>query len=115
MDIHYKNNSQFSEMIKNPTKFELPKYGPSTTDPTYYEPQATRIANMRKSAQSFEGLYDFTGNLDIKGKSKEEIFAAAEKRTSTVPEDNSDIPRFSAAAKISSLDFPFISKLPVKS
>ena len=80
MDIHYENNSQFSKMIKNPKKFTLPKYGPSTTDPTYYEPQGTRIANMRKSAQSLESLYDFTGSLDTKGKTKEQIFAEAEKR-----------------------------------
>lgn len=29
-------------------KHVYPKYGKSTTDPTYYEPSATRIANMKK-------------------------------------------------------------------
>lgn len=57
--MFYKNTEQISE--KTDYKFELPKYGKSTTDPTYYEPSATRIANMRKSATSGKSLYDFTG------------------------------------------------------
>lgn len=58
--IHYQTTEQITKVSKN-YKFELPKYGKSTTDPTYYEPSATRIANMRKSAQAAKSLYDFTG------------------------------------------------------
>lgn len=59
MPIFYKNTEQISEITVY--KFVLPKYGKSTTDPTYYEPQATRIANMRKSASNSVALYDFEG------------------------------------------------------
>lgn len=55
----FKDTSQISE--KSTYNFELPKYPESTTDPTYYEPTATRIANMRKSASSMKSLYDFEG------------------------------------------------------
>lgn len=58
--MYYKNTEQVSE--KTDYEFKLPKYGKSTTDPTYYEPSATRIANMRKSAQSGKSLYDFDGS-----------------------------------------------------
>lgn len=58
--IHYQTTEQITKVSKD-YKFELPKYGKSTTDPTYYEPSATRIANMRKSAQAAKSLYDFTG------------------------------------------------------
>ena len=61
MLVHFKDNSQISERVEVP-KFELPKYPESTTDPTYYEPTATRIANMKRSAGAFQGLYDFTGS-----------------------------------------------------
>lgn len=61
MEIHYVNNAQISVRADDLYKFELPKFGESTTDPTYYEPTATRIANMRRSAGSFVGLYDFDG------------------------------------------------------
>lgn len=57
---HYKNTEQITSTIKY--QFSLPKYGKSTTDPTYYEPSATRIANMRKSAQAGKSLYDFDGS-----------------------------------------------------
>lgn len=54
---HYKTTEQITTQIDY--EFKLPKYGKSTTDPTYYEPAATRIANMRRSAQSGKSLYDF--------------------------------------------------------
>lgn len=54
---HFKTTGQVSEQFTY--KYEPPKYGKSTTDPTYYEPAATRIANMRKTAQSGKSLYDF--------------------------------------------------------
>lgn len=54
---HFKTTGQVSEQFDY--KYEPPKYGKSTTDPTYYEPAATRIANMRKAAQSGKSLYDF--------------------------------------------------------
>lgn len=56
----FKDTSQVSK--KSTYSFELPKYPASTTDPTYYEPTATRIANMRKSASSMQTLYDFEGD-----------------------------------------------------
>lgn len=41
-------------------KYKGPIYGPSNTDPSYYEPQATRIANMYRSASAASnGVYDF--------------------------------------------------------
>lgn len=58
--IFYKNTEQISEKIDY--EFKLPKYGKSTTDPTFYEPSATRIANMRKSAAAGKSLYDFDGS-----------------------------------------------------
>ena len=66
----------------------LPDYGPSTTDPTYYEPTATRIANMKRSAGAFQGLYDFTGSLE--GKTAEEKAAKALDQLSTASVDVRD-------------------------
>lgn len=66
---HFKTTGQVSEQFDY--KYEPPKYGKSTTDPTYYEPAATRIANMRKSAQSGKSLYDFEYDKDKKFTPKE--------------------------------------------
>lgn len=59
---HYVNTEQISK--KKDYIFKLPKYGKSTTDPTYYEPAATRIANMYKSAGAGTALYDFEYDKD---------------------------------------------------
>ena len=56
----FKDTNQMSEL--DTYEFKLPKYPESTTDPTYYEPTATRIANMRKSASSMKSIYDFEGD-----------------------------------------------------
>lgn len=57
--IQYSNSTQFAELVESHPHV-YPKYGKSTTDPTYYEPAATRIANMRKaSGVQLEGIYDF--------------------------------------------------------
>lgn len=49
--------------------FEPPLYGLSNTDQSYYEPQSTRIANMRKSASGLStGAYDFSGEHNINPK-----------------------------------------------
>lgn len=56
---YYKTTEQITKTCEY--NFKLPEFGKSTTDPTYYEPAATRIANMRKSAQSAKSLYDFDG------------------------------------------------------
>ena len=41
-------------------KFELPIFGKSNTDQSYYEPQSSRIANMKKAANAAAiGSYDF--------------------------------------------------------
>lgn len=63
MSFYYNNTEQISEIVtEKPYKFKLPKFGKTTTDITYYEPSATRIANMRNSASSAPNLYDFTGD-----------------------------------------------------
>lgn len=55
-----------------------PEYGPSTTDPTFYEPTATRIANMKKSSSAMKGIFDFEGKLE--GKTPDEVKANALKQ-----------------------------------
>lgn len=41
-------------------EYKAPVYGESNTDISYYEPNASRIANMRKAANAaVTGLYDF--------------------------------------------------------
>lgn len=60
----YKDTSQISETTEYVKKY--PAYGKSTTDPTYYEPAATRIANMRRSSGVLmEGIYDFYTKDDV--------------------------------------------------
>lgn len=62
--IHYKNTEQISEPVVY--EYVQPRYAKSTTDPTYYEPAATRIANMKKaSGMIMEGLYDFYSKDDV--------------------------------------------------
>lgn len=61
--IHQSNN------VKCDYNFEPPLYGLSNTDQSYYEPQSTRIANMRKSASGLSsGAYDFSGEKNINPK-----------------------------------------------
>lgn len=65
MNLCYKNTEQISESY-DAGKHVYPKYGKSTTDPTYYEPAATRIANMKKaSGLKLEGIYDFYSKDDV--------------------------------------------------
>lgn len=66
---HFESIGQVSTLMKY--EYKQPKYGKTTTDPTYYEPAATRIANMRKSAQSGKSLYDFEYDKDKKFTPKE--------------------------------------------
>ena len=61
-EVHYLNNAQISERVEG-YKFKMPTFGLSTTDPTYFEPTATRIANMRKSATGLKGVFDFEGKI----------------------------------------------------
>lgn len=56
----YADTNQISKRVKY--EFKLPTFGESRTDPTYYEPTATRIANMRKSASAGVALYDYEGD-----------------------------------------------------
>lgn len=66
MSFHYKNTEQITEIDPEAPAFVLPKFGESTTDPTYYEPMATAIANMRNSAQgSGKSLYDFEAGSEV--------------------------------------------------
>lgn len=73
MQISYKSLGQLSQSYKTkPHKY--PKYGKSTTDPTYYEPTATRIANMKKaSGAQMQGIYDFYDQKDVSQMSKSEF------------------------------------------
>lgn len=65
MNINYENTEQISKRVEG-KKFTLPKFGKSTTDPTYYEPTGTRIANMKKaSGAKLEGIYDFYTKEDL--------------------------------------------------
>ena len=84
MIYHYAGSNQIPGTCAD-VPFELPKYGPSTTDPTYYEPTATRIANMKRSAGAFQGLYDFTGSLV--GKNAEDKAANALNQLSSASVD----------------------------
>lgn len=63
--FQYKSTEQISEIeVVKPHVY--PKYPKSTTDPTYYEPAATRIANMKKaSGAQLEGIYDFYEKSDV--------------------------------------------------
>lgn len=65
MNLCYENTEQISKSF-DAGKHVYPKYGKSTTDPTYYEPSATRIANMKKaSGIKLEGIYDFYSQDDV--------------------------------------------------
>lgn len=65
MNLCYENTEQISKSFDN-GKHIYPKYGKSTTDPTYYEPAATRIANMKKaSGAKLEGIYDYYSKDDV--------------------------------------------------
>ena len=65
MNLCYENTEQISKSF-DAGKHVYPKYGKSTTDPTYYEPSATRIANMKKaSGVKLEGIYDFYSKDDV--------------------------------------------------
>lgn len=64
MAITYTDTEQMSSIA--PYRYVQPKYAKSTTDPTYYEPAATRIANMRKaSGVILEGIYDYYSKDDV--------------------------------------------------
>lgn len=65
MNLCYENTEQISKSF-DAGKHVYPKYSKSTTDPTYYEPSATRIANMKKaSGIKLEGIYDFYSQDDV--------------------------------------------------
>lgn len=64
----YRTTDQITDR-KDKYEFKPPVFGESTTDPTYYEPTATRIANMKKAAYNGITLYDF----DDKNKMPDDI------------------------------------------
>ena len=73
MNISYKSLGQLSESYETEPHV-FPKYGKSTTDPTYYEPTASRIANMKKSSGAqMQGIYDFYDKKDVSQMSKSEF------------------------------------------
>ena len=59
----YEDTNQISKLVKKSYEFKLPTFGESRTDPSFFEPSATRIANMRKSASSGVALYDYEGDF----------------------------------------------------
>lgn len=62
MEYTFVDTNQISKRVEA-SKHIYPKYPKTTTDQTYYEPAATRIANMRKaSGIKLEGIYDFYGD-----------------------------------------------------
>lgn len=65
MILGYKTSGQVSQTYEvKPHTY--PKYGKTTTDPTFYEPAATRIANMYKSSGlKLEGVYDYNSKEDL--------------------------------------------------
>lgn len=63
MLYYYKSSCQIPGTCEEGYKHENPVYGPSTTDPTFYEPTATRIANMKRAAGGLKGIYDFNGSV----------------------------------------------------
>lgn len=72
-ELHYVDTNQITKSYTG-FKHKYPKYGKSTTDPTYYEPAATRIANMKKaSGMKLEGIYDYYSKDDV-SKFNEENF-----------------------------------------
>lgn len=76
----YEDTNQISKLTKKPYEFKLPTFGESRTDPTFYEPTATRIANMRKSASSGVALYDYEGDFsrsDIAKQTREHFIEPA--------------------------------------
>lgn len=76
----YVDTNQISKLEKKGFQFKLPTFGESRTDPSYYEPSATRIANMRKSASSGVALYDYEGEFsksDIKKQTREHFMEPA--------------------------------------
>lgn len=101
--IFYKSTDQITDVCDY--VFSLPEYGPSTTDPSYYEPQSTRIANMRRSASSVsEGVYDFSDDphsADIDryhvpvgrkpGITFEEVFAMQERNIQRIKANNKKV------------------------
>ena len=47
-------------------KFKLPFFGESKTDQSFYEPNASRISNMKKSASGLStGVYDFDQDSEL--------------------------------------------------
>lgn len=75
----YQDTNQISKLV-NKYEFKLPTFGESRTDPTYYEPTATRIANMRRSASSGVALFDYEGDFsrsDIQRQTREHFMEPA--------------------------------------
>lgn len=59
----FEDTNQISKLVKKSYEFKLPTFGESRTDPSFYEPTSSRIANMRKSASSGVALYDYEGDF----------------------------------------------------
>lgn len=75
----YADTNQISKRVSKYV-FKLPTFGESRTDPTFYEPTANRIANMRKSASSGVALYDYEGDFsrsDIQKQTREHFIEPA--------------------------------------
>lgn len=93
-------------------EFKPPKYGESNTDVSFYEPQSSRIANMRKSASGLStGVYDFEADEKIElekvqapigrkpGMTFEEISQVATMNAQNIQQQSKDAENSEKAAK----------------
>lgn len=62
----YFNTLRNEDNVPCDYEYKPPIYGESNTDVSFYEPQSSRIANMRKSASGLStGVYDFEADEKI--------------------------------------------------
>lgn len=60
---YYSGSNQIPGTAEEYYTHDNPIFGESTTDPTFYEPTASRIANMKKAAGGLRGIYDFNDSV----------------------------------------------------
>ena len=64
--LHYFSTLKQEKNTLLQYEYKPPIYGESNTDISYYEPNETRIANMRKTASGLSsGVYDFDENSKV--------------------------------------------------
>lgn len=64
--LHYFSTLKQEKNTLSNYEYKPPFYGESNTDISYYEPNASRIANMKKTATGLSsGVYDFDENSKV--------------------------------------------------